>query len=52
MTAVIDRVKGKITGYDERRGVVTIEAPYADFAAMCSARSSSLDLVIATLVMA
>lgn len=35
MTAVIDRVNGKITGYDERRGVVTIEAPYQDFVTMC-----------------
>lgn len=35
MAQVIDRVKGKITGYDERRGVVLIEAPYDDFAAMC-----------------
>ena len=35
MTAVIDRVKGRITGYDERRGVVHIEAPYEDFARMC-----------------
>ena len=35
MTAVIDRVRGRITGYDERRGVVHIEAPYEDFATMC-----------------
>lgn len=35
MTAVIDRVRGKIVNYDERRGVVTIEAPYADFVTMC-----------------
>lgn len=32
---IIDRVKGRITGYDERRGVVTIEAPYDDFVTMC-----------------
>ena len=35
MAGVIDRVKGRITGYDERRGVVHIEAPYEDFARMC-----------------
>ena len=35
MTAVIDRVRGVITGYDERRGIVHIEAPYEDFATMC-----------------
>lgn len=35
MAGVIDRVKGRITGYDERRGVVYIEAPYEDFARMC-----------------
>lgn len=35
MAAVIDRVRGKITGFDEKRGVVMIEAPYDDFAAMC-----------------
>lgn len=35
MTAVIDKVKGRITDYDERRGVVKIEAPYEDFATMC-----------------
>lgn len=35
MAGVIDQVKGRITGYDERRGVVHIEAPYEDFARMC-----------------
>ena len=35
MAGVIDRVKGKITGYDERRGIVHIDAPYEDFARMC-----------------
>lgn len=34
MADVIDRVRGRITGYDERRGVVHIEAPYQDFATM------------------
>ena len=35
MADVVDRVRGRITGYDERRGVVTIEAPYTDFVTMC-----------------
>lgn len=35
MADVIDRVRGKIVNYDERRGVVVIEAPYTDFVAMC-----------------
>lgn len=35
MADVIDRVRGKIVNYDERRGVVLIEAPYQDFATMC-----------------
>lgn len=30
MAQVLDRVKGIITGYDERRGVLLIEAPYGD----------------------
>lgn len=32
---VIDRVRGKITNYDERRNVVTIEVPYDNFTRMC-----------------
>ena len=35
MADVIDRVRGKIVNYDERRGVVLIEASYQDFATMC-----------------
>ena len=35
MADVIDRVRGRIVNYDERRGVVLIEAPYQDFATMC-----------------
>ena len=35
MAEVIDRVKGHIDGYDERRGEIIIRAPYTDFAAMC-----------------
>lgn len=46
MTALIDRVKGKITGYDERRGVVTIEAPYEDFATMCRREYKEVEITM------
>lgn len=44
MAAVIDRVRGRITGFDEKRGVVTIEAPYQDFAAMCRREYKEVDI--------
>lgn len=44
MTAIIDKVRGRITGYDERRGVVLIEAPYDDFAAMCRREYKEVDI--------
>lgn len=34
MANVIDRIKGVITGYDERTGEIIIRAKYADFATM------------------
>lgn len=46
MTAVIDHVKGKITGYDERRGVVHIEAPYADFVTMCRREYKEVEITM------
>lgn len=46
MTAVIDRVRGKIVNYDERRGVVTIEAPYADFATMCRREYKEVEITM------
>ena len=46
MTAVIDRVKGKIVDYDERRGVVKIEAPYDDFAAMCRREYKEVEITM------
>lgn len=46
MTAVIDRVMGKITGYDERRGVVLIEAPYQDFEAMCRREYKEVEITM------
>ena len=46
MTAVIDRVRGKIVGYDERRGVVTIEAPYEDFVTMCRREYKEVEITM------
>lgn len=46
MTAVIDRVRGKIVGYDERRGVVLIEAPYDDFATMCRREYKEVEITM------
>lgn len=46
MTAVIDRVRGKIVNYDERRGVVTIEAPYADFVTMCRREYKEVEITM------
>ena len=34
MAETIDRAIGTIKNFDERRGVVTIEVPYTDFARM------------------
>lgn len=46
MTAVIDRVRGKIKDYDERRGVVLIEAPYDDFATMCRREYKEVEITM------
>ena len=46
MTAVIDRVRGKIVTYDERRGVVTIEAPFADFVTMCRREYKEVEITM------
>lgn len=46
MTAVIDNVRGKIVNYDERRGVVVIEAPYTDFAAMCRREYKEVEITL------
>lgn len=35
MAEIIDRVRGRIVDYDERRGEVIIRAPYTDYVAMC-----------------
>lgn len=44
MTKVIDKVRGQITGYDERRGLVKIEVPYDDFATLCRREYKEVDV--------
>lgn len=46
MAETIDRVIGKITDYDERRGVVTIEAPYDNFARMCRREYRNVEITM------
>ena len=46
MASVVDRVRGTITNYDERRGVVTIEAPYADFVTMCRREYKEVEITM------
>lgn len=46
MASIIDKVRGRITGYDERRGVVLIEAPYTDFAAMCRREYKEVEITM------
>jgi len=46
MAAVIDRVRGKIINYDERHGVVTIEAPYDDFVTMCRREYKEVEITM------
>ena len=43
---MIDRVRGKIVNYDERRGVVLIEAPYEDFATMCRREYKEVEITM------
>lgn len=43
---MIDRVRGKIVNYDERRGVVTIEAPYTDFVTMCRREYKEVEITM------
>ena len=44
MAEIIDRVKGRIVEYDERRGEIVIRAPYSDFAAMCRREYKEVDI--------
>lgn len=42
----IDRVIGTIKDYDERRGIVTIEAPYDNFARMCRREYKNVEITM------
>ena len=44
MAQIIDRVRGRIVEYDERRGEVIIRAPYTDFFAMCKREYKEVDI--------
>ena len=44
--AVIDRVKGRVVDYDERRGIVKIEAQYTDFATMCRREVKEVEITL------
>ena len=44
MAATIDRVRGRIVDYDERRGEIIIRAPYTDFAAMVRREYKDVDI--------
>lgn len=46
MSKVIDRIRGKITDYDERRGVVLIEAAYDDFTTMCRREYKEVEITM------
>ena len=46
MADVIDRVRGKIVGYDEKRGEILIRAPYTDFAAMCRREYKNVEITM------
>lgn len=46
MAQVIDRVIGRITAYDERRGIVTIEAPYTDFVTMARREYKDVEITM------
>lgn len=46
MAEVIDKVEGKIVNYDERRGVIVIEAPYTDFATMCRREYKTVEVTL------
>lgn len=46
MADVIDRVRGKIVDYNERRKVVIIEAPYDDFVRMCRREYKEVEITM------
>lgn len=46
MADIIDKVRGKIVDYDERRGEIIIRAPYTDFPALCRREYKEVDVVL------
>ena len=46
MAETIDRVIGIIKSYDERRGIVTIEAPYENFERMCRREYKNVEITM------
>lgn len=46
MAKTIDRIKGRIVGYDERRGEILIRAPYTDYATMCRREYKDCEIVL------
>lgn len=46
MADIIDKVRGRIVDYDERRGEVIIRAPYTDFPALCRREYKEVDITM------
>lgn len=46
MKSPIDTVRGRIVEYDERRGIVKIEAPYSDFFTMCRREYREVEITL------
>ena len=46
MAKTIDRIKGRIVGYDERRGELLIRAEYSDFPTMCRREYKDCEIVL------
>ena len=46
MAKTIDRIKGRIVGYDEQRGEILIRAPYSDFATMCRREYKDCEVIL------
>lgn len=45
MAALVERIRGRIVGYDERRGELLIRAPYDDFATMDRREYKEVDVI-------
>lgn len=46
MADIIDKVRGRIVDYDERRGEIIIRAPYTDFPALCRREYKEVDITM------